>query len=515
MEDSKKNVFGIIRIGTVNMDLKIVSYSTLADRQTIENVSREVHYGEEVVTTHRISFQALNEICTVLNGFRQLLRDYQVDDVKVVTTTSLRDAENQLNAIDQIRIRTGFSVDIVHMAEEIYYKFFGLYYDIDQGAFNFGRNSVLLMDMTSSCLGLTCWKEDKILFQQNVHIGALGLMGSFTEKERNGITFTTTVREYIYGTLSPLWRGVQQYDIQYLILSGQVAVRLGLLMGKKLYRGVGLIAAREFCDFVDSFSGITPFKLCRYFSISENMANVLMPIIMLYYELLRHVDVQMIVLMDMTFTEGYSIHYLATKLNDPYLTRQRWMLLELARGIAVRYVSAPDHSRLIEEFCATIFNALFGKIGVDRIGCYLLRLAAIMHEWGKFVNLRKCDVCAYDLILTTDLFAISDEEKKMVANVAYFSYFGKVQERDDRFASLQPETKVMVAKLVAIFCLADALDKGHNGKIKSIEAALHDNLLEIAYTSDFDVSLEKWAFMKIVPYFEEVFGMTPVLKRGR
>ena len=73
----------------------------------------------------------------------------------------------------------------------------------------------------------------------------------------------------------------------------------------------------------------------------------------------------------------------------------------------------------------------------------------------------------------------------------------------------------MVAKLVAIFCLADALDKGHNGKIKSIETALHDNLLEIAYTSDFDVSLEKWAFMKIVPYFEEVFGITPVLKRGR
>ena len=133
MENSMRHYAGIIHIGTVNMAMKIISYTSMADMEVIENVSQEVMYGEEVFKTHHVSFRSLNEICRILNGFKQLLCDYDIHDVRVITTTAIREADNMLNALDQIRVRTGFDVDVIHMTKEIYYKFFGLYYHVLEG----------------------------------------------------------------------------------------------------------------------------------------------------------------------------------------------------------------------------------------------------------------------------------------------------------------------------------------------------------------------------------------------
>ena len=78
-----------------------------------------------------------------------------------------------ISVLDQIHIRTGFDVEVIHMTKEIYYKFFGLYYNVLKGKFNFADKAVMLLDITSGGVGLTCWKSDRLLFQQNIHIGSL------------------------------------------------------------------------------------------------------------------------------------------------------------------------------------------------------------------------------------------------------------------------------------------------------------------------------------------------------
>ena len=120
MENQAKRLFGIIHIGTVNMTLKIIAYSSLDDMQIIENVSKEVKYGGEVFIRHHVSFQSLNEICTILGKFKQLMKDYDVNDVHVLSTTAIREADNLLNVLDQIYIRKGFHVQVVRMTKEIY-----------------------------------------------------------------------------------------------------------------------------------------------------------------------------------------------------------------------------------------------------------------------------------------------------------------------------------------------------------------------------------------------------------
>lgn len=516
MENRVRQYAGIIHIGTVNMAMKIISYTAMDDMTIIENVSQEVEYGEEVFKTHHVSFRSLNEICRILNGFKQLLRDYDVQDVRVITTTAIREADNMLNALDQIKVRTGFKVEVVHMAKEIYYKFFGLYYHVLKGTFNFAGHAVLLVDITSGGMGLTCWQDDHLLFQQNVYLGSLRIMENFTQRQREDISFPTAAREFIHGSLAPLWANVHEHDIRYIVLSGKSAVLLGKLMHIEPQNGATLIRPQMFRDFVESFHGLTPLKLMQRFKLSEGLANVLMPTFMLYYELFRTIEIDMIVLMSTTFTEGYSLYYVAEQTADPYVNHQRGLLLDLARTIAGRYLYNPDHSARVESYAAKIFQALYQRCGLAYHTGYLLRLAAILHETGKFINMRKHRVCSYELIRQTDLFNITDEEKEIVASVAsYIDPYMPSEHADWVDRNPTPGLEVLISKLQAIFSLADAIDKSHTGKIKQIRAVLGDKELRLYYQSELDISLERWSFIQASRNFEEIFGITPRLLKGQ
>ena len=514
MEKQTRNVLGIIHIGTVNMTMKIISYSSLDDMEIIENVAQEVKYGEMVFQSRHVSFQSLNEICQVLLGFRQLLRDYDVKDVRVLSTTAISEADNLINVLDQIRIRTGFHVEVTHMTKEIFYKFFGLYYNVLKGKFNFADKAVMLLDITSGGVGLTGWKNDCLLFQQNINIGSLRILENFTEKQRNELTFPTAVREYIYGTLYPLWKGVQQYGIKYIVLSGRGGNLIARLMGKASEDGLFLITAQELRQFIYSLKGVTPFKIMKRFGLSQNLANVVMPTILLYYELLRLVDIDMLVVMPTTFTEGYTMYYVAKKTKHPYLEHLQDLRLDMMRRMAYKYLSDSVHSTRIEEYCNVLFEALYKFIGLRYETKYLLQMAAIFHETGKFINIRKHNLCTYNLIGGTDLFGVADDEKEILAAVLYYAFDGTLQDASPVYGKLLPRQKVITSKLTAIFRLADSLDKSHLGKITDLRAELGEDELIVYYTADSDISLERWTYMKMAVYFSEVFGISTKLVKG-
>lgn len=515
MNQQARKLFGIIHIGTVNMTLKIIAYSSLDDMEIIENVAREVRYGEEVFNSHHVNFQSLNEICSILTGFKQLLKDYAVTDVRVLSTTAIREADNLLNVVDQVEIRTGFHIEAVRLPKEIYYKFFGLYYHILKGRFNFADKAVLLVDMTSGGVGLTCWKADRLLFQQNVHIGSLRLMENFTLKERNELAFPTAVREYIYGTLAPLWAYVRQQDIKYIVLSGRAANRIGTIMGLPEVDGIRLLKPETFRDFIFSFNGVTPLKLVQRFKLSDNLANVIMPTLLLYYELLRIVDADMMVMMSTTFTEGYYMHYIAEQTDSPYMQHQRDLLVGLARGLAQRYYYDGGHCARVAAYSRTLFEAVYKRIGLPYRYGYLLQLASVLHEIGKFTNIRKHNDCTYSLIWEMDLFGITDEEKEIVANIAYYAFDGMLRGTTaERYNKLSPSQQIIAAKLIGIFRLAYALDKSHLGKISRIRTELQEHTLLVQYQADLDISLERWTFNKAAVYFAEVFGVSPELVKG-
>ena len=102
----------------------------------------------------------------------------------------------------------------------------------------------------------------------------------------------------------------------------------------------------------------------KRFGLSQNLANVIMPTILLYYELLRLVDIDMLVVMPTTFTEGYTMYYVAQKTKHPYMEQLQALRLDMMRRMANKYLYDSIHSTRIESYCNVLFEALYKFIGL-------------------------------------------------------------------------------------------------------------------------------------------------------
>lgn len=510
----KPLLYGIIHLGASSMSMTIVKYITLDQVKIIEYASRDVTFGEELFHSKRLSFETIEEICRVLNGYKRLMQEYGVTDYKVYGTAVVREAENRRSILDKIFIQTGFVVEVVDMPKEIYYKYFALYYHMMKERLTETEDAALFLDITSGGVGITVWQGGAMLFQENVHIGTLRVMESFNRNQRSSLSFTDAVGEYLHSMLAPVKDEISRFNIKYVILSGDEAREIAGMMGFKAKKGKTLaLLPSQFNEFVDSFHGITATKLINRFGVPEHRANILMPTVVLYREILKMVHASTLLFSSSGFTEGVILYYGAEREEHPYLHMLREQNVQLARSVSRRYKVDEVHAREVERFSLQLCDEL-QDYGITRRLSFIMRIAAVLAETGKFISLRNNSLHSYHIIMGTDIFGLSDREKEVVANVVYYYYKGVPGDDDENFRRLKEVSKIWVTKLVAVMRIACALDAGHKQKIRRITTLRNENSLVVTAYSEEDISLEKWTFEREADYFGEVFGLAIKLKMG-
>lgn len=508
--------YAIIHVGSSTMSISIVEYRSIDDIRQIEFASREVTFGEELFQTNRLAFDTIHEICTVLKGYRDLMEAYGVTEYKAFATSVIREAENRRFILDQIYVQAGLEIEVLEMPREVYFKYFALYRNMGAIGMTDTQDAVLFVDVTSGGLGITVWQGGALLYQQNMHMGTIRVLESFNRTQRASQSFSSVVEEVLSSMLQPIVRELHKFRIKYLVLSGDEPRTIAHMMGINVKQNNVIVNPQQFEDLYRSFDGVTTIKLMNRFHMPEHRANIIMPMMVLYHEILQLVTVNNMFVNNTTFREGAVLYYGASKEAAPYLRKIRLQNLQLARSIAERYHYDVNNSEKIEAFGSVILNTLSEWSGLNERSAFLFRMAAILHGVGKHINLRKHNAQSYNIIMGTDLFGLSEAEKKVVANIAYYYYKGDPDDEDDNFRSLSEPEKMMTIKLTAIFRLARALDQSHKQKIKTIDVSLKNRELLIeAHCGDEDISLERWIFEEESRYFGEVFGLTATLRQRR
>jgi exopolyphosphatase/guanosine-5'-triphosphate,3'-diphosphate pyrophosphatase len=124
--------------------------------------------------------------------------------------------------------------------------------------------------------------------------------------------------------------------------------------------------------------------------------------------------------------------------------------------------------------------------------------------------------CAYNIIKSTEIIGISGIEQEIVACVVRFnqekySYNTLLAEE----ATLAEEDLLTIARLTAILRVANALDRSHQQKFDDLQIRNQDGKMVIMVETGEDISLEKGLFSNRADFFEEVFGIRPVIKQKK
>jgi hypothetical protein len=314
--------------------------------------------------------------------------------------------------------------------------------------------------------------------------------------------------------IGPLREELQTFNIDSIVLSGDEAQYMTHLMGQENNKeDIITVEPERFKGLINSFDGVTATKLMNRYKLPEYKANILMPTIILFNEIITAIGPKSLIFSSFSFSQGISWFYGVESENNPFMYQLREQNAQLARAVAARYHTDRIHDAEVEKFSALFCNALRHKGLPERWG-YLCRIAAILCSVGKFVNLRNHGEHAYHIVMGTDIFGLSEEEKQVVANVVYYHYKGTPNDDDAYFNALTELQKIQVTKLVAIIRVACALDAGSNQKISDVTLEERDNVLYVFCRTNEDISLEWWTFNRDSEYFTEVFGMEIVLVRG-
>ena len=144
----------------------------------------------------------------------------------------------------------------------------------------------------------------------------------------------------------------------------------------------------------------------------------------------------------------------------------------------------------------------------------LLQLSVILHDCGKYISMREPAESSYHIIMATEIIGISHREREIVAYIVKYNTT-KYEYEKIMNEVRNPETTNIIAKLVAIMRVGNALDKSHKQKFDHVKMSLKEQKLVIVTETSEDISLEQNTFENRARFFEEVYGIKPVLKRKR
>lgn len=514
MTEKKPFIYGIIHIGSSTLSMRIVEYKSIDDVRVIEEVRKEISFGEQVFVDKKMSFDAVRRLCEMLRGLRQLLEDYRVDEYAVYATAIFRESKNRRAMLDLVRVHTGFDIEVIDMPQEIYFKHFALQYKL-RGKYSSGAGeNVLYVDVTSGCVGLTVWEEGALKYQQNVHVGTLRLLESFNQNQRDSVDFPDALGEYVHSLMAPLWEAISVYHPRCLVLSGREARIVARLMGFDMdHQGRAEIRPEDFYRLYREAGRLPVPVLMQKYHVSEQWANPMPPTIHLYKEIFDHVPAVRIVMMGTTFLEAASLFYGARKTADPALLYMRKQNLELTRSIAERYYYEPKHAAAMEGYAHTILSAINEGNSLGEREEFLLRMAIILCQVGKYVNLLGRSQQACRIVKGIDIFGISDKEKDIVACIVFYDHSKFPSDDDEVFGELGESAKTIVLKLVSVFRLVRAMDISRMQKLRDVTAEVRDGELTISYDAEERTALETWMFDKEKELFRNVFGMDAELVR--
>jgi exopolyphosphatase / guanosine-5'-triphosphate,3'-diphosphate pyrophosphatase len=190
-------------------------------------------------------------------------------------------------------------------------------------------------------------------------------------------------------------------------------------------------------------------------------------------------------------------------------------IIASAASLGRKYHYDEPHAHHVAELCLAIFDALTREHGLGSRERLLLEAAAILHDIGTFIRSSGHHKHGEYIVANSEIFGLNKGDLTIVSNVVRYHRKAPPSSLHVNFIALPREDRVAVMKLAAILRVADALDRGHDQRVRLVAVERREDRLALrAEDSDgrsMDLSLERLSLAEKGDMFEDVFGLEPVL----
>ena len=110
--------FAAIDVGSYEVGMKIFELSKKYRLREIDTIRYRLELGKDVYESGRFSSGMLDELCTVMRNYKDIMDGYRVDAYQAWGTSPFREAKNAQIAIGRVEQNTGIRISVLSNSEQ-------------------------------------------------------------------------------------------------------------------------------------------------------------------------------------------------------------------------------------------------------------------------------------------------------------------------------------------------------------------------------------------------------------
>lgn len=226
--------------------------------------------GFDVFEDKRISARKEAMIISTLHAYKYLLEAYRVEHYKACATSAMRDAENAVQILQNIREKTGVNVEVISGDEEA-----SIIYE-NHVAENLDKeHAYLYIDVGGGSTELTLFSNNTLVFKESFDIGTIRLLKNQVTEEK-----WFTVKDF-------LKERTKSFKNLVAIGTGGNINKVFSMSKKKDGKPLPIELLKDYYKEMGSFS---IYQRMRVYSMREDRADVIVPALQIFINVMRWAD---------------------------------------------------------------------------------------------------------------------------------------------------------------------------------------------------------------------------------
>ncbi len=454
----KKLLLATIDLGAHSCRLLIAECNprTLVS-EVLDELSVFVPLGSDVFRHGVISDSSIRMLCDIFRNFRMKLKEYGVKNCRAIATSAVREAANAEILIERIRHATGFELKIFDGTDEARLNYLTVRNVLPRN-FNFDKKSVLIADIGTGACQISAFEQGSFVFTETIKLGTLRVLDLLP-----GIVSADGMREYLTPIVDKTFNELRQIapDMKsrcIIAMGTSVRTLLSLFRGNVSKNpGLVVVSRADYEARLAEARTLSFENLADQYQISPELAEMVIPCSIILDNLFRITNASKLLVPAVSTKQSVLQDFAGELLHhEDGFSRQ---IEELVRRTAKKYRADSDYTHRTALIADKLFAQLQGLHGCDPRNALLLRIAALLHKTGLFINNQSYHVHSAYIIQSTEIPGISPMERKITALIARFHRKNPPHPQDPLLAELPPDARSTVMKLTAILRIACILSE--------------------------------------------------------